>query len=96
MNVKNLYCPKVTVSFLKTDEFSPQAKIEDGIVWIETIDGNGKKFWTRADALMSQDKANEIALNRLLYHVWSVAFNNMGMSKAELKRRLITEGLISK
>lgn len=96
MNARNLYYPEVNAQLSKTDDYNPVVRVEDGIIQIEITDTRGKKYWCRADVLKSKREANEKLLAYLLNNIWRVAFEDLDISKAELKRRFIKAGLISK
>lgn len=96
MNIKNMYFPEVEVIKNKVPQFDQEVKIENGIIWTIIVNPNtGKKLWVRVDYLKSAKESNEYILEQLLWAMSEVR-DNMGMSKAELKRTLIKHSLISK
>ncbi len=96
MNARNKYYPLMETSLLKTDDYNPVVRCEDGIIEVEIIDGKGKKFWCPAISLMSKRDAELKQLDYLLNCASSVAICSLDMSKSELKRRMVSAGLISK
>jgi len=96
MNAKNKYYPQVSKSLSKTDDYNPVVRVDNGIIQVEITNEQGTKFWCAASSLMSKKEAEVKLLEYLLNCIWSVAIGSLDMSKAELKRRMVSAGLISK
>lgn len=96
MNIKGMYYTEVEVVKNKVPEFDHEVKVENGIIWTIIVNPNtGLRSWVRVNWLKSAKESNEFILERLLWAMQDVK-NNLGLSKAELKRRFIQHLLISK
>lgn len=97
MQVSNRTYMEVEVREAKTPtEYEPVIRCKDGVVWVTAKWKDGSEFWVRADRLKREQEAVESALEHLINQVWSLGINRLGLSKAEMKRRLIRTGVISK
>jgi hypothetical protein len=63
---------------------------------VEITDKKGKKFWCNASALMTKREAQVKLLDYMINNLCSIAIGDLDLSKAELKRRMVSAGLISK
>lgn len=95
MNIRNKISPDVQVIKNKVPEYNQKVKVENGIVSVITINNYGVEYWVRLSNLMTVTESNENILQSLLWALREVK-QDLDMSKAELKRRLIKYRLISK
>lgn len=96
MNARNKYYPTVSKSLSKTDDYNPVVRVDNGIIQVEITNEEGTKYWCAASSLMTKREAEVKQLEYLLNCIWSVAIVSLDLSKAELKRRMVSVGLISK
>ena len=95
MNIKNKIYPVVTVSRQKVPEFNQSVKVENGVIYVTTVDEDGKQYWTKADRLKTDWNSDEDILEHLLWELQTIQ-SKLNMSKAALKRELVKYSLISK
>ncbi|MFZ2635561.1 MAG: hypothetical protein WAX33_04395 [Rectinemataceae bacterium] len=95
MKVSGMYYVDVSAEMAVVPEQNPEIKIDErGIIWVKAYKGE-KALWVAAEYLKSNSKACEFMVERLLAELqW--AGNRAGLSKAEMKRRLLSHMVISK
>lgn len=95
MKVAGLKYSRIDVQTATVPQYDPEVKVEDGVVFVRAVFPNGEKAWIRADALRSGREEAERRFQVLMWRLRDAA-DDLGMSKAEVKRRLINEGILSK
>lgn len=76
------------------DAAGRQIKLEGDTIWVLVIEGE-RQFWVKAGWLKRERDAYENMLDLFLSELGFLA-DKAGVSKAELKRRLVNYGIISK
>ena len=95
MDARNLYFPNCEVNLAKTDSFNPKVKCENGIVWVEAQYPSGQIVWVRLSSLKQKTEANEKQFQQIIWALQDT-INSLGLSKAEVSRRLRCYGVIGK
>jgi hypothetical protein len=96
MNISGKVHGELSVTFSKTPEYDQEVKVEDCVIWVKARRDDDTRTWTRADALRSPKQAKEEIFAELLRWLWRLGINDLQLTKAEMKRRILREGLISK
>jgi transcriptional regulator with AAA-type ATPase domain len=95
MDARNLYYPKCEVSLEKTDSFNPEVSCENGIIWIKVQSPTGEKKWVQLSYLKHKKDANEKQFQQIIWALQDT-ISSLGLSKAEVSRRLRSYGIIGK
>jgi len=94
MDIRNKFYFDFNLTTARTVEQNLEAQLKDGVLWVKVWDG-GKSFFVRADSLKDEKKAYEDLIEHLVWK-FSWIMSRAGMTKAEMKRKLIGAGVISK
>lgn len=95
MKITNKVYPEVIIHKLQVPEFDQEVKVENGIVYVIVRKSDGKKYWVRLDELQTIQEANKDILRRLIWELSDLR-NALSLSKAEMKRRLVDYGVVSR
>lgn len=97
MKVSNKVYGEVIVRFAKTPtEYQPEVKVEDGTVFVKAKWDDNTLVWVSAAALDDEKIALDHVLHRLISWTATIALFKLNMTKAELKRLMVKEHLLSK
>ena len=96
MNIKGKLYVEVNIERYRVPDFEQQVKVENNIVQVLTIEENsGKKYWINLSSLKNIGTSNESILSDLIWELGQIK-DKLKLSKAEMKRKLVQYGIVSK
>lgn len=94
MNISGKMYPKVEIECMKVPDFGREVRLNGATIQVLVCDGD-KSLWVPAAWLKDERKAWQDVVENMTWRLGQAA-EKAGMSKAELKRKLILAGAISK
>ena len=96
MNIKGKLYVEVNVERYRVPNFEQQVRIENGTVQVLLAEEkNGKKYWVNLSNLDTEIEANKQILGSLIWEISRIK-DKLSYSKAEMKRKLVEYGVVSK
>ena len=96
MNIKGKLYVEVNVERYRVLDFEQEVRVNNDTVQVlATEEKNGKKYWINLSSLKNNSEANAKILSNLIWEIAQIK-DKLNLSKAEMKRRLIEYGVVSK
>jgi hypothetical protein len=94
VNISGKMYPKVEIECMKVPDFGREVRLNGATIQVLVREGD-ESLWVPASWLKDERKAWQDIVENVAWQIGAAAVK-AGMSKAELKRKLILAGAISK
>jgi hypothetical protein len=94
VNICGKMYPKVEIEVMKVPDFGKEVRLNGSTIQVLVREGE-ESIWVPASWLKDERRAWQDIVEIVAYQIGRAA-TNAGMTKAELKRKLIAAGAISK